>query len=247
MKTKLVLGLLLIFGVGSPCAFAATNFLDNGVTWKVGYEGDYYPNDSQSVPAWTTWYTSGGTNWLSGAGTLVISNWGNAPFAYAEMDNLGWWNASTPSTVEVKARFTDYTPNPSAYSLGEVGMIDGTTYFHLTFWGGSVKFDDSSNFSVDTTGGFHTYRMTLSNHTASLYVDNSSIAALTSLGQSIAANRIFWGDASGSGGAGMSEWDYVRFTNDGSFVPISVPEPSVAALVLFGTLAGFRWSRRRAR
>ncbi len=246
MKSKTVLLLLaVILAVGVPSTFAATNLVANGVTWQVGYEGDYYPNNSQSLPAWTTWYTAGGgTNWLSGASTLVISNWGNGPYAYAEMENLSWWNASTPSTVEVNARFTDYSGSPSTYTLGELGLIDGTKHFRLTFWGGFVKFDDSSNFSTDTTSGFHTYRVTMSNHTANLYVDNSPIAALSSLGQDIGANRIYFGDASSSGGAGASEWDYVRWTNAGSFIPVSIPEPTSMALVALSALVGLRLYRK---
>ena len=101
----------------------------------------------------------------------------------------------------------------------------GTDY--VDFGGGGSS--PSNWYYLDTTQ-YHTYRIVFQSvtETASLYIDG--VLRLTQLGSGGFANTVQFGAYTGEvSPTATSEWEYIRWTNSGAFVP--VPEPSGFALV----------------
>jgi len=109
------------------------------------------------------------------------------------------------------------TNNPDRGAL-HIVAADAMHYFPLIIHedkisfllgAGSGPYSGTSTYSMDTTDGFHTYRMEISGPLVEVYVDGvlvmSPINTGSSLGQVFAFGDLFYENSS------SSEWDYVSF------------------------------------
>lgn len=229
-------------GLAAATVDADTNFVANGTLWDVGYTADFLPNDPGSNPAWNTLYVGAGSSATVSGGLLTMTRptSGNG-ILYAEMDPANWdgnSGGSAENTVEFRMRGLNGQAN--ADFTARLFFGDGLAP------GWAFQFDDnrvylgSQQYTIDTTA-FHTYRITESSGVASLYVDNAPTPVLSGVvGNSYTANALFFGNDVSSL-VGSTDWDFVRWTNEGAFA--AVPEPTSVMLLLVGGAALLRLKR----
>jgi len=205
----------------------------NGVTWAHSYEGDVMP--SANSPA----LTESGTFAGSTDGNILTITSGYAQLL-GGVGNANWDGSSvTGSTFEVRMRVTSQTSTFGGFfeignQIGYAGLAVATNYVQVNGGGGNpIRFLDAT--------AFHTYRMTITNNVVRFYIDGDTnyLGNFTLAGG--AYNAFDFGYGTGSA-AGASQYDYVRWTNEGAF---PVPEPSVLWLAGPVLLLGLA-ERRRA-
>jgi|GEM_PF-2580310 len=219
----------------------------NGVDFTTVYTGTSLPENA--TPAWTA--TVNGTTSIvtpnsPSAGILTIDT--STDYVYYSRI----WSASTDTTLEISMQVDSvYTGNYASTSLY---FTNGTKDYRIFFAptailvgdiGGTpaAPTGDFATYSFDTTGAFNTYRVTLESGSMSLYVNNSTTAAVSGYTGTAndTSNVVYFGDVSGTV-AGVSEWEYLAFTNAGAYAP--VPEPTSLGLFVAG-LATVLLTRRR--
>lgn len=203
---------------------ALENVKVNGVTWRWTYEGDVLP--TSATPAWTFTFI-GGSQSTDGAVLSIYSTGSVSQTAYdiitGGVGNTNW-DGTKRSTVEFSMRTVSTVSNwPSA----QVQIANGARYFGFEFGTNMVKTSTGTFFTNYLDGtAFHLYRITMDTGTtanAYLYVDNGQSPVMTNYGSTASLNRIYFGDASASGIGGHSQWNFLRWTNEGMFPPTLPP------------------------
>lgn len=241
----------LITSLSAITVFAAASATAQ-VTWQHGWTSATSFGDATN-PTWSTTISGASTiNDTAGSpATFDTVNIGN--FAFASPDANFGPTTGDGITLEFRAKVnsqlgTEGAANLFAWGSGassankrhEVILTD--TGVKLTAGGPEHTLDTSVfndfRLTFDSTGGGG----------SSLYVNGGTTPVLTRTvaGSSAATNLLRIGDPSGSDQiGGVSEWEYVRWTNEGQFSPI--PEPSSFAALFGFTALGFALSRRRVR
>lgn len=242
VPSRLLLAGLVLLGLATA-ARASQNLYENGVTWQVGYEGNFLPNNPSADPAWSTYVTTGTTSGTVAGGVFTMSSAGTG-IIYAEMDGP-LWDGNSGGTDANTIEFRMKGLNGQANADWTARLFFGTPSFRWFF-----SFDDnrfflgSSHFAIDTTV-YHTYRIVSSGGLADVYIDLNTTPSLTGVaGTAAAGNFLFFGDDAASL-IGTTNWDYFRFTNAGAFSDI--PEPASLLLLAAGGLVMLRRPRASRR
>lgn len=234
-----------ILAAGATMVFI-TNIAAQAATLPHGYEGDYLPQDPSSSPQWQKVLDSGNTSESVDNGILTV--YSGAVDQYIEYRLMGGeggaWNAGGNGTT-IETRFkTDYVIGDGNLYSGFLVLSMASQHWVLYIGPNYITNYTGGYLPVVTDDDFHTYRFVLSDETTGsldLYIDNDfSAPAFTYAGTAGGANYIGFGDGSASELAGQIQWDYIRWSNDGAFVP----EPTQLAMLL-PALIGLR--RRRPR
>lgn len=114
------------------------------------------------------------------------------------------WDGRKPTTVEARLRVLNL-PAGSAVTT-QLAVANGRTNWLL-----GIRPDGLNGLPLDATE-FHTYRITLQDGVANLYVDGQRAPDSCLQTFSYRRNALTVGDISSSAG-GDSEWEYVRWTN----------------------------------
>ena len=180
--------------------------------WSIFYDGDVVPGS----PDWTKYSTGDGTASIvtEGADTFLYSVSGMAAYQYYIASS---WSGSrsTGITIETRQRVT---PNVNYDCSGIIVTLagDSTGYAYVRIYGNggnssvsryvTLTGASSVNVSLDTTQ-FHVYRMTILDTTATLYIDGSNAASVTTASGN--GGCTYFGDGS-TGSAGYVDIDYYR-------------------------------------
>lgn len=221
----------------------------NGVDFTTVYSGTVLPGDA--TPAWTANVNAASTVTANSpsAGILTIDT--STGIALYSMN----WSAATNTTLEISMQVNSlFTGNTATNGLY---FTNGAIDYRIGFAPTAILVGDIggtpanptgafATYSFDTTGAFNTYRFTLASGSMSLYVNNSTTAAVSGYTGTtpVSSNEVLFGDFSGNA-AGVSEWEYVAFTNAGAFAP--VPEPTVLGLFVAGLSTVLLTRRRKQR
>lgn len=223
------------------------------VVFTGNYEADALPD--ASAPVWV----KGGTFRVEpsvNAGVLSIDT-GPDIFKTGYFQQAASWDGDTTtgSTVEVRVRQVSGTGRLQlAHKTGTTGW-----FYDLLLSTSRIAAAEAIN-DLNPAGGngsdldmtqFRTIRLVLGagNHgglrTLDVYVDGSATKAFSLNGYSNnSANRILIGDGASSGGGGVVEYDYIRWTN-AEATPPAVPEPTTGAAGAMIGLGALAVRRRR--
>lgn len=195
---------------------------------------------SNATPAWAkTTQGSGSPSIVDTAGSpTVFKSTASDANAYATMTNTSYWvpTSAAGTTIEFRMKIDSVGSGKDYAAVFSVYGITGDYRFELNLSANGIRFFTGTEYALDTSV-FNTYRLTFEGRNAKLYINDNNIPVLTNYtsGGGSGLTRIVIGDI-GSSWGGQTEWEYVKWTNDGVF---PVPEPSVVALLVPGALALF--------
>lgn len=170
---------------------------------------------------------TGGSGIFSG-GILQIDAPGVTSFYGYRAPSADWDAAVVDGNWAVEARV--HLIEQSATTVVDrggvhLGASDGARYFLLVLHpdkieflevGGAGPFAGTSSFAMDTTDGFHVYRMEVSGPEVDVFVDGTLVMSATNGGST--SGKVFaFGDLFYENGS-LSDWDYVSFEG---FTPVS--------------------------
>jgi len=240
-KHMLVVG-VAVSALGSSYAVATV------APFTYGYEGDALPESSS--PAWAH-YFDGDTSVSGGILTVTTpGTHGGSDTDYVEFRQLGgvgqpWETTGAGTTVEIRVK-TDYNVSPHSWA-GAIQIDTGSKRWQMLIGEGYISDNaGGGDFAITTNDAFHTYRFVVANESAGpldMYVDGNTTPAHSWAGGSSGYSELAFGDL-GSADQGQIQWDYVRWTNAGAFVPVAVPEPAALSLLGLGALAMIRRRRK---
>lgn len=193
---------------------------------------DYFPDQPPTSPLWSVAVdTAGATQSLPGGGILRIDTASLTDSIRYDVSS-GWTPGAAGSTIE--ARLQVVSQLGGAASAGNLVIGSGAQVWVVRFSvGGVSEAITGGSFGATTDDALHTYRFTTdgtATGTLDVYRDGAALGSFAATGAPNSSLR-FGEDHDGS--AGRIDWDYVRWTNTGVFVP----EPSAMALVaLTGTM-----------
>ena len=183
-------------------------------------------DDMTTDPAATTWSYAVGdaplvrSDFISLAGGILTLDseihGGTNYMVYYK--NILMVNA-TGHTHEFKMKVI--SKNNNAYDAGLTYWIrDNAWSEQLQFKMDGIHLQNANiSFAMDTHTDFHIYRITIKGTAINVYVDG--IVRLTAvLSVADASQYVNWGDQPVSGGHSKSEWDYLKYSIAGVFVPI---------------------------
>lgn len=210
------------------------------------YEGDAVP--TASSPVWTQNYGGAGTSATVNSSILTLSTDAGTDLMYV-VDPAAWSPDSDGTTVETRMKIDSQAGNLGAGDLTIVTGAQAWKFAFRTAGGGAItEVIGGGTFltgdvGVNPTDGFHTYRFVISGQSgpAVLYIDGNTTPAYSWNGVSTGSSYLNFGDDLGDD-AGVVQWDYVAWTNNGAFAP-EVPEPSTLALAMLAAVSLMR--RRR--
>lgn len=239
-KTTAVLSAAIAAFLTSRPTFAQVNLpatIQTPFAWDWSYEADLKPDQDGAITA------SAGTGSFvrTGGGITSESATGGIYQASTVNSNLGAW-FSAPSagsllnlrsangyTFEWRARVlsVDEAGNDGAVALE---VDEGTTGVNR-FWKLGLMRNASNQYSARLSGdtgaisasanidnNFHTYRVTVINNAATLYVDGGRAGTVTSL-RNLSTEAVELGDFTGSAD-GTSATDYLRATGAAAVAPV---------------------------
>ena len=219
-----------------------------------------YDDPAPGDPAWTIDYRGtalpeAGTDWqrFNYYGASALGTEGNdAYLRISAHDGYDYWDSTAASgwnadltvglTVEVKARALGAASNFYTNAMNFLaGGAQGYAYFTLL----GDDLNPSNTRAIGLKGAttvyyyldtsvWNTYRMTIEDTTAKLYINGNTTAVAEVQVSSGNVNVGRWGDSSGSGSWTHGDVDYLRATDQGAFAP--VPEPAAMALLALGGL-----------
>jgi len=253
-------GLLAVGFVGMSVAQAAPT--DD---WQVLYEADKKPGDSGSI-IFTRYSTSVGGGSFNSYGTPAVSstdgneytfnsiNLDGGAYFYIPAGYTGLYEPSSATgyTMEFRVKVADMDVADNDPQGFQIQYDEGTSGVDK-FWFLNLFKNSAGNYqavlrgasstnqvlaNIDNTA-FHTYRVTVLNDTATLYLDNALVGSTTGL-RNLATDQFAFGDMTGPGDSSVVV-DYLRINDLGAFAPTAVPEPAALGLLA----AGGVWSLRR--
>lgn len=159
------------------------------------------------------------------------------PIGFAYMAQSSHFPASSGDgkTVEFRAKVNSQLGDAGAGALLAWGSVANNRHTVVLTETG-VKFNASGNEYAMDTSVFNDFRLTFDDAKrdggAALYVNGNATPVLTqTLGSSTGGtNLMMIGDSTGGDGiAGVTEWEFVRWTNAGRFAPDSNPASATGA------------------
>lgn len=236
----------LMFTLGAAVIAMGASYAQSALLPNMDYEysGDALP--TASTPAWSVAGQTGSASQSASGGILTVTGttgtdtlvnriWGGT--------GLEWDPDATGSTLELRLK-VDSVASGSSYA-GSIGIRTGANIWLFSFGTSQlVEVTAGQSASVVTDDAFHTYRMTIAGTAGPLnvYVDGNTTPLASFTGVANSVNLLDFGDNLDSE-AGVVQWDYIQWTNDGVFAPVAVPEPAALSLLVLGALA-IRRSRR---
>jgi hypothetical protein len=194
----------------------------DGAWWDYSYEGDPMPDGAD--PVWRC--SSDEVSVASISDGILTIDTSTAPggklYYYMTLGSSGGkWDGSASSTIEFRARAVKVGPGGND-KAGLLNINTGTQSWTLSLALDKISMPDGA-YPLDATE-FHVYRITIDNSSGTplykVFVDGDLIYT-SSEAKSSTTNRIIFGDSdSGAAGAnGVTQWDYIRWTNEGAFEP----------------------------
>lgn len=230
------------------------------VNWTFRYDGNVMPGSSSAIA-----YSNGSFGQFSQAGSPAMSTNGqNLQFSQLTGSSYGYLYADTtvPSgsgatmdldssvgyTIEFRAKLN--STQDDRFAAASVQVNNGTSVYTINLGdvngsapGYVLELSTTHDQLIALPDGFHTFRLTVKDTAAALYVDG--LLALTDFTgaylNSSPLNRLLVGDLTGGANA---DWDLdYLYAYDGGAV--AVPEPSAAMAVLLGLCLVLSTPRRR--
>lgn len=251
MKNK-VIAVVLSQLVLASMVNAAIDLLRNDVVWQGTYEGDTANMTGGTTPPWSTFDVNTNDR-ISEDGVLRMRTT-SVNQTQSFVNNYPGSAASPLMTVEWRGSVDSTQPYDLANGMGGLIVVANTVNLAFIYKGGDT-FQIEKNgsvvqaFTLDTDL-LRTYRVT---YDGNLAVDRWKVytdASLAPLWQSGAdpggafaniPNQVIFGDYSSGAFYGVSNWDFISWTDAGAFEP--VPEPTTLTLLVLGvvTLLFRRW------
>jgi hypothetical protein len=221
--------------------------IDTDLQWTVEYPADLFPQASS--PSWTkviadnenppgTFHSYSVTETINSGklSTNVIRDASQAcqgchyPSGSDYDPNSNWWplsykmydnNLDNATGTTVEAKLKNYGTNQS---IG-ISISDGSYEVTLRINSGSIGISplyltSAQSYAMNTTDGYHIYRMTLQGTTVNVYVDGSTTPVITGTADNISSDRNmkfghYTGHDTTSPGAN-GDWDYVKYYTGGA-------------------------------
>lgn len=249
MRTKwiaLISGGVLSASLSLSYAATTVPWVDNGVSWTHYYNPDEtvntalydkLPTDATNTsPVWASGGFAGAPIVEIEENFLRISTEGITDQRnFRQSNGYGLGSTATEFTFEARFRVPSLNEDTSyagsiLFGTGENGRWHEILYSPTTIQGFAVDLTQWTTVRITITGGNTTAPV------ASVYINNEpDVKATQVLLHSANLPYFQIGDAaSGTSRGGVSEWDYIRWTNAGAFAPI--PEPGSLALLGIGAL-----------
>jgi len=171
-----------------------------------------------SDPAWDDNGIGTATGTVSG-GILTIADTAPDDDLNYSLDD-GDLDNSVGSAIEARMKPTILVANEQQLGLK---IEDGTRKVELRVLTDKIRVfgltgSNVTNFTMNTTSTFHTYRMTLQGLTAKVYVDEALVVTYTNTVTS-ANQTMTFGDLGAGASAHASEWDFVKYWDNGPWAP----------------------------
>ncbi|PIV57223.1 hypothetical protein COS16_01455, partial [Candidatus Desantisbacteria bacterium CG02_land_8_20_14_3_00_49_13] len=213
--------------------------------WQAMCEFNKMPEESD--PPWNSYISYGQYSAELLENCLHLST--SDPAVYT-----GWYrivpefSSEIGSTVEARLKVVTTDDYPGDI---RIFLIDGSCEMSLGFKSNSVcmgygdaGFTILTELPFNTTDGFHTYRLTLKQGTANLYIDNNPVPVLTQPGIGYSDRFIFFGDytyqESFDSGQHSEVWDYVRYTAKGAFAPSPVVQGFIRNKIVWDGIPSYQ-------
>lgn len=229
--------------------FSASALFVSAASAQVTWQNEWTDTTSFAAasPSWTT--TPGGaTTYTAAPDPTVFGTTGTGGILYHTADSGFDASTATGSTVEFRMKVN--SQNALATNGAVQLIVYGTNTdkrFEVTLSDSGAGFFEGTKHAHDTSV-FNTYRLTFGGSSASLYLNGGTTAIATNTvgGSDFGVNLLRIGDISSTDAIlGVSEWEYIRWTNAGQFAP--VPEPATfAALTGLLALGAIMLRRRRS-
>ncbi len=223
---------------GVCCFLAAQHSVRSEIINDVDFTYIYRGTAAPSNPPWTTPLANGSGTSDGTVFTIQTTAAENRYYLMAAGENSPWDAMETNgSTVEFSTRIVSQAAGATTGAVN-LTITNGSRNFSFILGSDGVGINGDNHYALDTSA-FHTYRLTLSGSgttaTMSVYLDGGLTPIISSYVSTAGntANRLYFGDPSGTYG-GITEWEYIAFTNQGAFAPI--PEPGTVALMGMGVL-----------
>lgn len=229
---------------------------DNGVTWSstngtptyynpdVDTNTNYFdktPLGPDTAPIWSPWAITGSSTALVKSNYLEITTDQTSQNSY--IINNGW----DFEHLTFETRFRIESMSGQYYAMTIVLFANGK--------GLSLGFDTAKimQFGTPLISGLDLTQWTVlratviggGTPTVNLYINNNTNAAYSSssIMYDSGQSGLLFGDASDPAEGGVTQWDYLRWTDAGAYAPI--PEPSTLILIAFAGVIGMGWKRLR--
>ncbi len=244
--------LLTTFALLSLCAFWSSP-AQAAVVWTHEYSGAVLPDDATASPRWTRNTPGANTSATVSGGILTLSGPAGENLHFTTPTDA-FKPGANGATLEFRLKIDSQASGAGASQM--LRIMTGTRSFLIGISHDKIQDYASTNaYSFrDTTDGFHVYRFTFNGAgQMELYIDNDPTPITRFSGQTggtfdAAPSRLIFGMSEwhpAQKSAGVAQWDYIRWTNEGVFAPRPDPVPEPATAVLLGLSMGAVFLLRR--